>query len=446
MSLAVLELNDQALLIKNQDGEVFSEPGFALQTGDGIITGIEARKQAWLQPQNVYRQYWRNLNQTELPGDLPYARHHADIAFAQLKILLNSAGSPEQLVISVAACFDDEQLSLLLGLLSAIPVKVIGVVDSSLADCMYMAGHVHSPKGQEQEQEQEKTTLHIDLHLYQSVVSQITFREDSVQITAQRVLPELGAMDIYSLLAKHIRDKLVKNFRFDPMDAPQGEQAIYDLLPDWAIRFESQSEYGMVIPSPRGDLPVMLYKSEVLELLSSRLNKLTSMLRQFSDNDVSFSKNARMISILTDEFHASRQLKVHQGVDSCFKFADDLLADALLTESDDLHRITSVEQLEDKSAKPQLVLTPPGTATHLLYQGQAWPLQQPLSITIEGDRVQVLERHDTNATAVLIIEGEEVVALHKNPKARVELPHIALCGMELHINAYKFELIEVCNG
>lgn len=197
----------------------------------------------------------------------------------------------------------------------------------------------------------------------------------------------------------------------------------------------------MVIPSPRGDLPVMLYKSEVLELLSSRLNKLSSMLRQFADNDVTFSKNARMISILTDEFHASRHLKAHQGVDSCFKFADDLLA-----EGDNLHRITSIQQLEDKSAKPPLELRPPGIATHLLYEGQAWPLRQPLSITIEGGRVQLLERHDNSATAVLIIEGEAVKALHKNPKVIVELPHIALCGMELFINAYRFELIEVCNG
>ena len=197
----------------------------------------------------------------------------------------------------------------------------------------------------------------------------------------------------------------------------------------------------MGIPSPRGDLPVMLYKSEVLELLSSRLNKLSSMLRQFADNDVTFSKNARMISILTDEFHASRHLKAHQGVDSCFKFADDLLA-----EGDNLHRITSIQQLEDKSAKPPLELRPPGIATHLLYEGQAWPLRQPLSITIEGGRVQLLERHDNSATAVLIIEGEAVNALHNHPKAIVELPHIALCGMELFINAYRFELIEVCNG
>ena len=435
MSLAVLELNDQALLIKNQAGEVFSEPGFALHTGDGIVTGIEARRQAWLQPQNVYRQYWRNLNQTELSGDLPWARHHADIAFAQLKTLLSSAGSPEQLVLTVAACFDDEQLSLLLGLLSAIPVKVIGVVDSSLADCMYVAGQVHGPK------EEEKTTLHIDLHLFQSVVSQITYHENRVQITAQRVLPELGAMDIYSLLAKHIRDKLVKNFRFDPMDACLGEQAIYDLLPDWVIRFASKSEYGMVIPSPRGDLPVMLYKSEVLELLSSRLSKITSMLRQHSGNDVSFSKNAQMISILTDEFHATRQFKATQGVDSCFKFADGLLA-----ESDNLHRITSIEMLPAKPEQQPLEIRPPGTATHLLYEGQAWPLTEALSITIENGRVQLLERHDDKATAVLVIDGENVVALHTSPKATVELPHIALCGMELFINAYRFELIEVCSG
>lgn len=436
MSLAVLELNDQALLIKNQAGEVFSEPGFALHTGDGIITGIEARRQAWLQPQNVYRQYWRNLNQTELTGDLPWARHHADIAFAQLKALLSSAGSPEQLVVTVAACFDDEQLSLLLGLLSAIPVKVIGVVDSSLADCMYVAGQVHDPKEQA-----EKTTLHIDLHLFQSVVSQVTYCENSVQITAQRVLPELGAMDIYSLLAKHIRDKLVKNFRFDPMDACQGEQAIYDLLPDWVIRFASQSEYGMVIPSPRGDLPVMLYKSEVLELLSSRLNKLTSMLRQHSGNDVSFSKNAQMISILTDEFHTTRQFKANQGVDSCFR-----LADGLLASSDNLHRITSIEILPAQPEQQPLKIRPPGTATHLLHEGQAWPLAKALSITIADGRVQLLEKHDDNATAVLVIDGENVVALHRSPKATVELPHIALCGMELFINAYRFELIEVCSG
>jgi hypothetical protein len=148
-----------------------------------------------------------------------------------------------------------------------------------------------------------------------------------------------------------------------------------------------------------------------------------------------------MISILTDEFHTTRQLKANQGVDSCFRFADGLLA-----ESDNLHRITSIEMLPAKPEQQPLEIRPPGTATHLLYEGQAWPLAEALSITIKDGRVQLLEKHDDKATTVLVIDGENVKALHRSPQATVELPHIALCGMELFINAYRFELIEVCNG
>ena len=91
-------------------------------------------------------------------------------------------------------------------------------------------------------------------------------------------------------------------------------------------------------------------------------------------------------------------------------------------------------------------IRPQGTATHLLYEGQAWPLTTVLSVTIADGRVQVLEKHDDNATVVLALDGENIKALHSSAQATLELPHIALCGMELFINAYRFELIEVCNG
>jgi len=434
MRVAVLDLNDQALLIKTQDGEVFSEPGFALHTSTGIITGTEARNEAWLQPQNVYRQYWRDLNQNKLPGNLQWARHNADIAFAQLKNLLLSAGSPEQLVVSVAATFDDEQLSLLLGLLSAIPTTVISVVDSSLADCMGLANSVYAST------DTEHKTLHIDLHLYQSVVSQMTFTDNAITVTAQRVFPEIGAMHVYTLLANHIRDKLVKDFRFDPLDAPQGEQAIYNLLPDWILRFASHAEYGLVVSSPRGDLPVILHKSDVLDLMESRLGKLSAMLRKHSESDVTFSSNAQIVSILTNEFHASRYLRATQGADNCLKFIDNFRQN-----SGNLHRITHIQKLPGEAEKRRLKIKSPGLATHLLYDGQAWPLNAPLSITIENGKVQIIEENDDTATAVMMIENNRIVALHKGPQVTLELPHITLGGMELHINDYRFELIEVCS-
>jgi hypothetical protein len=456
MSIAVLELNDQALLIKTQGGDIYSEPGFALHSKKGLLTGNEARNQAWLQPQNVHRQYWRNLNQTRLPGDLRWARHNADIAFAQLNSLLTNAGSPEQLIISVAASFDDQQLSLLLGLLSAIPTQVIAVVDSGLADCLSLADSLSASDSLSATDSQNSSdnrpsrkTLHIDLHLYQSVVSQVSFSGDSVQISAQRVLPELGAMQIYSVLANHIRDRLVKSFRFDPMDAPEGEQAIYDLLPEWISTLGQQAEISLSVPSPRGDLPLILHKQEVLDLMAARLQGLASMLREFADQDITFASNARMVAILTDEFHSSRHLRQTQGVDNCFRFIEQLSGD-----NQTLHRITAIHSLPPDRRAPQPKTTAPkttapqapGTATHLLHDGQAWPLNRPLGITIHSGSVDLCPGLSDRATLVLKVEQDHLRVLHQAPDTSLELPQLALCGAEIYINAYRFELIEVCDG
>ena len=95
MSLAVLELNDQSLLIQAAGGALLAEPGFACLTPEGIETGESAHALAWRQPQHGYNQYWCQLNQTPLAAKHQWARHYADIAFAQLKHLWQSAGSPQ---------------------------------------------------------------------------------------------------------------------------------------------------------------------------------------------------------------------------------------------------------------------------------------------------------------------------------------------------------------
>ena len=77
MTIAALELNDQSLLIQAEDGALHAEPGFARLTGDGVVTGEEARAVAWREPQHVYNQYWCNLNQAPLPIRHRFARHNA---------------------------------------------------------------------------------------------------------------------------------------------------------------------------------------------------------------------------------------------------------------------------------------------------------------------------------------------------------------------------------
>jgi hypothetical protein len=68
MPLAILELNDQSLLIQAEDGLLYAEPGFACLTAQGIETGESAHATAWLEPQHNYNQHWCQLNQTPLPA------------------------------------------------------------------------------------------------------------------------------------------------------------------------------------------------------------------------------------------------------------------------------------------------------------------------------------------------------------------------------------------
>ena len=95
MKTAVLEINDQNLMIRTEDGVLFTQPGFAQLTENGIETGEQARARAWLKPQYSYHDYWRQLNQNALPTQCILARHHADIAYAQLKQMLSQANSPK---------------------------------------------------------------------------------------------------------------------------------------------------------------------------------------------------------------------------------------------------------------------------------------------------------------------------------------------------------------
>lgn len=428
MSTAVLELNDQALLIKASSGEVYSEPGFALHTEQGIVSGIEARNQAWLQPQNVYRQYWHHLSQNPLRGNLRWARHHADIAFAQLKSLLGHAGQPEKLIISVGANFDDQQLSLLLGLLSAIPTEVIAVVDSSLADCLNLSAD-------------KQKILHIDLHLHQTVVSQINCSGNSIEVAEQRLLGELGALSTYALLANHIRDRLVATFRYDPMHSPQEEQAIYNLLPEWILRVGQQSECPISIPSANGDLALTLHRQELLDLMAPRLTELSALLREMSDHAIHFSQQSRILSVLTDKPDASHHLQNTQGVDNCLHFISSLVDD-----SQGLQRITSLQQIDGNRPRPAIQTNGPSTATHLLYKGQAWPLNQPLGIQIDNSRIAISSADTNRASLVLIVENQQLKVLQQTVDAVIELPPQARCGENIIINAQRLALIEVRNG
>jgi hypothetical protein len=429
MSLAVLELNDQALLIHTEQGQSISEPGFAQLTSKGIETGEVARSIAWRSPQSSFNQYWRQLNQLPLPSNQRWARHNADIAFAQIEQLLNATAAPEKLILSVPGSFSDEQMSLVTGLIDASSSQLYAVIDSALAaglDC-------------------QNQTWIVELQLHQTVVSLIQPQDKgtqgSIEVVQQELIPDLGIMTIYNSVARHISNSLVTEYRYDPLHNSEGEQTIYDQIPTWLSTLTVKPEVTISISSPKGELPLVLRKHKIEELIEGRLAKLTEILESTEKNDVVFTHSGAIIGRLVSRFATARLLSADQGCRNCFSVQQEIAL-----ESEQLHRIRSLKTglLSDKITINQTHQS--GYATHLLYNNQAWPLATAISIYLKNDQLSFKSGADKDATLALMITDSELGVLYQQPGNEVLLPKSSQPGGSIVIAGHKVKLIEVNNG
>lgn len=429
MSLAVLELNDQALLIHTEQGQSISEPGFAQLTSKGIETGEVARSIAWRSPQSSFNQYWRQLNQLPLPSNQRWARHNADIAFAQIEQLLNATAAPEKLILSVPGSFSDEQMSLVTGLIDASSSQLYAVIDSALAaglDC-------------------QNQTWIVELQLHQTVVSLIQPQDKgtqgSIEVVQQELIPDLGIMTIYNSVARHISNSLVTDYRYDPLHNSEGEQTIYDQIPTWLSTLTVKPEVTISISSPKGELPLVLRKHKIEELIESRLAKLTEILESTEKHDVVFTHSGAIIGRLVSRFATARLLSADQGCRNCFSVQQEIAL-----ESEQLHRIRSLKTglLSDKITINQTHQS--AYATHLLYNNQAWPLATAISIYLKNDQLSFKSGADKDATLALMITDSELGVLYQQPGNEVLLPKSSQPGGSIVIAGHKVKLIEVNNG
>ena len=429
MSLAVLELNDQALLIHTEQGQSASEPGFAQLTSKGIETGEVARSIAWRSPQSSFNQYWRQLNQLPLPSNQRWARHNADIAFAQIEQLLNATAAPEKLILSVPGSLSDEQMSLVTGLIDASSSQLHAVIDSALAAGLHC----------------QNQTWIVELQLHQTVVSLIQPQDKGTQglieVVQQELIPDLGIMTIYNSVARHVSNSLVTEYRYDPLHNSEGEQTIYDQIPTWLSTLTVKPEVTISISSPKGELPLVLRKHKIEELIEGRLAKLTEILESTEKNDVVFTHSGAIIGRLVSRFATARLLSADQGCRNCFSVQQEIAL-----ESEQLHRIRSLKTglLSDKITINQTHQS--GYATHLLYNNQAWPLATAISIYLKNDQLSFKSGADKDATLALMITDSELGVLYQQPGNEVLLPRSSQPGGSIVIAGHKVKLIEVNNG
>ena len=156
----------------------------------------------------MYNQYWCHLNQSPLANQHRFARHNADMAFAQLRTLWQQVGSPSELALLVPGSFSRAQLSLLLGLAGALPAQVSMVMDSALAACLDIDGEV----------------VFVDVHQHEAVLTVCGAGNGAVRILDQEIFPGSGMAQIHNSIARHISDVLIESYRFDPLHSSHTEQ------------------------------------------------------------------------------------------------------------------------------------------------------------------------------------------------------------------------------
>lgn len=422
MSLAVLELNDQALLIQAEEGAVHAEPGFASLSADGVVTGEAARASAWRQPQHSYNQYWAHLNQSPLAAAEKHARHHADIAFAQLRQLWQEAGRPDSMVLLAPGSCSDNHLSLLLGMLGALPCEPLAVIDSGLAACL----------GRDRE------TLYVDMQLHQTVLSVVRPGGGEVHIEEQEVFPQFGAMQVQNSVARHISNLLIDSARYDPLHASASEQEIFDRLPGWLDRLRFEDELPARLETPQGELPFILRRNVLRRLLNERLKSVRAFVARHPGAELFLSHASKILPAVAEEFAQATLAGQAEAVTQVMRRHD-----ALLAQVEGLYRVQALERDDADVPTPALNGR---TATHLLLGDRALPLRQPVNIRVAGDQLEAASRRDEASGLSLVLRGQSLELLHNATGLDAQLPAHCAPGESVRLGEHELRLIEVSDA
>ena len=437
MSAAVLEIHDARLSIKTAGGEWHCQPGFAQVTDQGIVCGEVARASAWTQPQHSHNSYWRELNQNSLPGKLRWARHNADIAFAQLKQLWHSAGEPDSLIVATAGTMSSEQLALLLGLIQALPARVEALVDSALASAM------HS---------QQALQL-LDLHLHQTLLTRIGYSDGTLQVSGRELLPGVGELQLHNAVARNISEQIIHSHRFDPLHSSGSEQQIYNQMPQWLSQLGTQDELHLTLDSERGTLPFALRRDTIAALWQQRLAPLLDKIDR--DSPLSIRHGAAIIPAMLGDV-AQAQLTPAQLVPPQLipaqQCADNLLRlSALFAENPQplqlMQRIQPAPQTHGhQTVASEAPQSQAQRASHLLCANRALPLSSPISLYLHGESLEARAGQDHSAALVIASEENSLRVLHRQPSLNITLPRSLHAGECLQIAGQSLPLIEVCDG
>ena len=264
MTVWVIELNDSEIRVARDARIVLRSPGYAVVRNDRIQTGIEALKQAYINPRETFNRFWDKLNQDSLQTPAGNYRHHADLAFAHLMSIYEQCGKPAEIIFAVPGGYTKEQLALLLGIANACPFKAVGLVDSAVAAAAAVVDN-----GQYQ---------HLDIQLHKVVITQLDASQQQVARGKVDIVDDSGQIRIYTAVSALIADLFIQQSRFDPHHRAETEQALYDQLPKCLQTLTRSNEVLLEIEYKNTTHQAKLHRDELLNCLNPVYEKIIKRL------------------------------------------------------------------------------------------------------------------------------------------------------------------------
>jgi hypothetical protein len=260
----VIEINDTAVQLYQGDRPLLESPGFAILEDREVIVGTPAAAQARLRPNRVQNRFWDLLSTEELAKPVGAARSHADLAYSHLRSLWAEAGGADATVVfAVPGTYDKAQLALLLGMARECGMQVTGLVDAAVAASAKPLPGRH--------------LLYLDVFLHRTV---LTFLEQGRRLRRTRVedIAALGLSHLFDAWANRIADVFIEETRFDPLHVAQTEQRLYDRLPEWLRRLETEGRVTLEVPSSGKAYQVTVKREQLLQATAPLLGQIAEQI------------------------------------------------------------------------------------------------------------------------------------------------------------------------
>lgn len=428
MTVAVFDLNDCAIGHGSNTENWQESPGFALLESDAIVTGHKARERAWLEPQRSFQHYWHQLNLSPLSSHNRFARHHADLAYAQLQQLHQDSQQPEEVILAVPGNFTREQLALLLGLIKASRFQAVGLVDSAIAAVS------NAPV--------QQNGLHLDIQLHQCVITRISV-DGEIHRASVEPLNDLGLKGMMDSWAHHIAEQFIRQYRYDPLHTAQGEQQLYDQLPKWLSDLQSSQQATASLDTAKGNFNLNLLRDDLMVSSQSRLQRLLQGVEKFLQpgDCIYLSHRLAQLPGVVDALNTRcHVLTEHAVLEGCLQHQQ-----AIRSDSEALKFITRLPA-DNPVSKPQSTAATTTAAdraspTHALIGHRALAIQSQLGLSL-NENGQLTASPESDADLVLAINGSGL-KLHSRPGVQVEAPSELYAGSVIKLAGKPIVLIQV---